>query len=231
MTYRALGLAAEEKATIVGPDGSRYTLTDADVLTGARAAWGESSSPEGAAAVLWAWTARHALPRYRRRYPTLSSLIAAHSQPVNPRWARGGEFCGPGGRYEGRDECGEARLARREQYRTASYASIPSAVRGIVERWARAELPNPLPPSAVDFAARGIRAQSGDTLVAEVGGNLFYSEPDSRALPPGAVRMELGDRVATAAGTSGRSLLVGLGVILLAAAGGYAVYSYAERRA
>ncbi len=225
--YRTLGAATVEGyAEVLGPGGSRYQLTEEDVLTGARGAWGESSDPAGAAAVLWTWTQRHATPRYRRNYPSLASLIRAHSQPVNPRWARGGEFCGPGGRYEGTDHCAEERLARRERYRTASYASIPAQVRAVVERWATASLPNPV-PGAIDFAARGIGAQSGDRLVATIGGNLFYSEPDSRSWGPDAVRIALGTRIASAAPSRSRAL-AGVAVLALALAGGYAVYRMAE---
>ncbi len=202
---------------IVTADGFRYSITDEDVLWAARAATCESSDPQSSLAELWTWTYRFATPNYRRTFPTLAALIRAHSQPVNPKWERDGEACGPGGRYAGAPVCDEALLARRERCRTTPYAALPAKIREITEAWARGKTRNPV-PLAMDFASSSIGVQQGDVEVARFRGQVFYSEPQSRRLGPNFVTIE---------GTSAWAWL-GAAVLVLGAAG--AGFYFARRR-
>ena len=180
---------------IVTRDGFTYQITTEDVIWAARATTCESSDLESSLAELWAWTYRFATPSYRRTYRTLASLIRAHSQPVNPRWERGGEACGPGGRFEGSQVCSETLLARRERCRTTPYDALPAAMRELTEAWAKGRTRNPV-PLAMDFASSSIGTQEGDLEVARFGrsGNqqVFYSEPQSRRLGASFVTIEPG---------------------------------------
>ena len=200
MSY-ALGAAAGRWGQISTKDGFRYQITEEDVLWAARAARCEGGGPEGEEATLWTWTARFTLPNYRRRFPTLSSLIIAHSQPLNPLWRRDGARCAPGSRFHGTHRCSEAAFANRESCVNKSWDAMPSRVKDTVTKWAQARLPNPV-PTAVDFASSSIGTQSGDREVARFKSpgsrhyNVFYSEAASRARPADFVVIEQDDRVA-----------------------------------
>lgn len=196
---------------IVTADGWRYPITDEDVLWAARAATCESSDPQTTLAELWTWAYRFATPNYRRTFPTLASLIRAHSQPVNPKWERDGEACRPGGRFANAPVCDEALLARRERCRTTPYAALPAEQRAVTEAWAKGKTRNPV-PGAMDFASSSIGVQQGDVEVARFGGQVFYSEPQSRRLGASFVTIE-----------PGSSALWWLGVLAVAGAaiGGY----------
>lgn len=172
--------------TIHAPDGWSYRLTAEDVLWAARAALCEDSSPEGTAAVLWTWTQRYALPGFRDRFPTFRSLVRAHSQPVNPIWARTGSRCRPGGAYAGSTHCSETRLRRREACARRGWGDMPEPFVALVTRWAKGRLPNPV-PGAVDFAAASVSQQSGDELLYRIGGQRFYSEAASRRRRPATI--------------------------------------------
>ena len=188
----------------------RFQLTWDDLLWSARMVYGESGVSAAelqASAVLWCMTSRMAVGRW----PTFTALIQAYSQPINPRWARGGEFCGVGGRYHGNDRyCSETRLQRRESISNKTWDEIPEHIQNIVYRWATAQTANPI-PRAVDFAVPGVASRSrgaeglrargfelvwddqgrDETSVAR-GGNAFYSSNFSRTWLPRFIRITLG---------------------------------------
>jgi len=204
MSYAALGSSGAPSGPwgkIVTKDGWEYQITPDDVLWAARAARCEGGGEQGEAATLWTWTARFALPSYRRRYGTLMDLVRAHSQPVNPIWQRTGSKCVQGGQYHGTAHCDEAKLSNREECARRSWSSVSPLLRQKVEKWARAELPNPV-PTAVDFASSSIGTQQGDIEVARFRRpgarhyNVFYSEATSRQLGPDFVTIEFDGRSA-----------------------------------
>ena len=238
MSY-ALGSAGAPSGPwgkIVTKDGWEYQISPEDVLWSARAARCEGGGEAGEVATLWTWTARFALPAFRRRYPTLASLVRAHSQPVNPIWQRTGSKCVSGGQYHGTDYCSSAKLANRDECASRAWSTINPLLRQKVERWARAELPNPVPTS-VDFASSSIGTQQGDIEVARFKRdgarhyNVFYSEAASRNLGPGYVTIEFDGR---AAGASTIGILraygpyIGGGAAVLAA--GFAGWAYMSSR-
>lgn len=164
--------------------GHSYQITDEDVLWMARAVAGEGGDARDHLAIPWTYAQRFAL--LYPRFTSLATLIRNHSQPVNPRWARGGEFCGPGGRYVGDERCSEARLAARDRAAARTLADIPTAIRYIVTQWAKGWTSNPV-PRAVDFAdptqtAAFVRGNPGAEYVARYG-NHYLSTAASRAWP------------------------------------------------
>jgi len=242
MSYRIAGFGAAALggrwAQVLAKDGFRYQITDEDVLWAARAAQCEGGGEMGHRATLWTWTARFLLPGYRRRFPTLAGLIRAHSQPVNPIWARAGSRCGAGGSYAGRDECSEDKLRRREQCAQRSWESLSPNIRDVVTQWATAKLPNPV-PKAVDFASSSIGHSADDVEVARFRSpgsryyNVFYSEAASRARPTDFVTIHHEGRVAgpTLAGIWRAAPFVGVAALVVAAGfAGWAYWRYGRPR-
>lgn len=233
MPYPLLGLGSVSSSfgQIKTKDGWSYQITPDDVLWAARAAQCEGSGGEGEKATMWTWAARFALPNFRR-YGSLAALIRAHSQPVNPLWARGGSRCGPGGQYAGDTRfCSDSQLRNRELCAGRSWENINPRTRDTVTKWATARLPNPV-PRAVDFASSSIRSQSGDHEVARFRSgssgpyNVFYSEAGSRSLPADYVTVHHEGRVA-GPGVSSRSVMIGIAAVGAAAlfAGGAYIYA------
>jgi hypothetical protein len=239
MSYAALGSSGAPQGPwgkIVTRDGWEYQITPEDVLWAARAARCEGGGEEGEVATLWTWTARFALPTFRRRYATLASLIQAHSQPVNPIWRRTGSKCEPGGQFHGSRYCTPEKLSRREECAIRTWPTISPLLRQKVEKWARAELPNPL-PTAVDFASSTESVQRGDIEVARFRSprgttyNVFYSEPQSRQLGPDFVSIKLDGRTASASPIGKLRVYapyIGAGAALIAA--GFAGWAYWSSR-
>lgn len=130
----------------------RYTITDEDILWGARMCWYENykDSP----LVIWSMTMRYMhllranFKKYSRLYPTLASLFRAYSQPINPWWRRDGKKCKPGASHHKKEACAEHRLKRRD---TAKQISIQGLLKlrggdravGTVMKWASGRLPMP----------------------------------------------------------------------------------------
>lgn len=174
-------------------DGRSYQLTELDIIWAARMVYGESGTNiVDGAAVLWTMTQRFALGRW----PTFTALCQAYSQPINPRWARNGEFCRPGGRYHGQDNCSEARLRRRDSISNMPWDSIPLAVRTLVDTWSTGNLPNPV-PRAIEFAdpavSRGFVSRNpGSVYVARLA-NYYIATATSKAWPANYVTMTGGN--------------------------------------
>ena len=221
MTYSALrgsDLSSEEYGQIVASDGWSYQLTANDILWLARSV--EFEGGTNPAAVIWTYAQRLALPWIRSQYPT--ALVRAHSQPVNPKWARDGEFCRPGGRYAGKPECSEAKLTRRARAQSIPWSEIDARVRDLVTKFARAELPNPVPRS-VDFAdenvSTGFLGRNPTARVIAKAGNWFIGTAQSLLWPKEHVRVRFRGVWSSEEGSGAGMLLLLLAAI---AAGAYA---------
>lgn len=145
---------------LLGPGGFRYTLTEEDRLWLARATWGESGThAQGNAAIVWAMAQYHALVigsgGRRPAFSTLTGLLRAYCQPVNPKWAT---TEGSGCRQQP-NLCTPADLERRARFTNASWGQIPSSVRGVVDRFFQGALDNPI-PGLVDWNNRDWGADS-----------------------------------------------------------------------
>lgn len=179
---------------IVWPRGS-LALTDEDLLWAGRAAAREASSGLGWTAVLWSWAQRAAWLGDRgngvpcRGQPTLAftftNVVRCHSQPVNPYWVN-------------RGTAAQIRIRSYLQSAAASWASLESGagpmeakpgLKDHVYQWASGVLPNPVPRFA-DFSAPGMSDVPSGAPV--IGGNAFFTEPETRSWPDGYVRIEGG---------------------------------------
>lgn len=174
-------------------DGWSYRITGMDLLWLGRAAQGESGDP---ASTIWTWMQRYSLPAFRAQYPTLASLVVAHSQPVNPAWTRTGRFCAPGGAYAGRDNCSEERLARRDRLRSLPRSELNAPVLGALAQLEAGTLPNPV-ERAIDFADRSttnafLERNPNHLLLRCIEGNCFVASATSLRWPEGHVRLETG---------------------------------------
>jgi hypothetical protein len=195
--------------TIVALNGYRYQITPTDVLWLAR-----SVQYEGGNYLATAWTYAQRQVLYRRT-GSLAELVLGHSQPVNPKWRRDGEFCRPGGRYHGSDRCSERSLDRRDEAANLPWASIRAEIRSIVVRWALGETTNPA-PRATDFADSEVSAsfleRHPESRVVLRDGNWYIAEvvgtKNAVAWPSGFVQILPPGAVATAA--TGASVLVPL---------------------
>jgi hypothetical protein len=174
MTRRRRGGQITVRNRIIeGPGGFRYELTDDDLLWLARAVWGEAGdrNERGGAAVAWAMVQYHALVigrnGQRPAFSTLTALLRSYCQPINPRWAS----MDASGCRERPGDCSVGALDRRRQITNASWSSIPSVPRGVVEQLAAGSLANPV-PGMVDWAARDWSRESQTPLI-NIGGNKF----------------------------------------------------------
>lgn len=155
-----------------------YKLTETDIDTLARALWGEAGGEaptDHYAAVSWTmiqrwlrWPGGNALDRW----PSFSAFIKAFSQPVNPRWARGGDLAA-----KHPDYATPEMLARRDKIQNTPWAQIPPAPRLAAQLFAEGKLKNPV-PEAVDFAADSLAKKKGLTGES-LGGNTFVSADGS----------------------------------------------------
>ena len=163
-----------------------YEITDTDILWLGRAAQGEGDDPR---AIIWAMLQRFSLPSFRRAFPTLTGFVRAFSQPVNPRWMRGGDKCAPTGSGYGTPDCAPELLDRRERHSAMSPTSFSPVVKAAIAALRKGALPNPV-PKVVNFAARP-RAQEyvathpGSQLV----GGIYIITPESAQWPDGWVSL------------------------------------------
>jgi hypothetical protein len=134
-----------ELATIKSLEGDEYTLTPEDAEWAVRMAVFEGGDP---AITLWVMAQRWVLfQRKGAGYTSFARFLQAFSQPINPKWARDGEFCKEGGRYSGTDYCDASKLARRElaQSSLQVVAAKDPVAYAIAVAWLKAEIPNTVP--------------------------------------------------------------------------------------
>lgn len=118
------------KYTYQGPlDNPRSTAIDEETaLWATRMCVGEGGrrcSEAKAAAMLWALMNRWMLHPARRHWPTYLYLMRRFSQPINPRWQRGGDLAR---KYAGTPHCTPARLNRRERISSLEWGDIPGTI-------------------------------------------------------------------------------------------------------
>ena len=220
-------------ATIKSP-GFQYKLTDEDVLWAARMVYGEGGDERDAPAVLWTMTQLFTPQGKRSKWgnpnkwgTSFRELIQRYSQPINPRWttpegtrvASGimqGEtsLC-----YKAPDRCTSRYLERRRNFQSLSWERIPARLRDITLRWARGDLPNPV-PNAVEFAnpptSRGFLGRNPGSVVVLRAGNWFIANRVSKTWPPGLVRVDSGG-----IGPVWGSILIGGSVLAAVAIGAF----------
>jgi hypothetical protein len=184
-------------STIVSADIKlRYRITQDDLLWLAKMCAAEGNV-ESSPALLWALTGRfmRAAKNKPGKYPTLTAMAWAFSQPINPIWSRNGSMCRPGGPYHDRADCDEHRLARRDKADAKKWSDLDSALTDVVGRWGRGLVTNPVPTAANWGSTRPLRDRTeskadsylrtnpGAKLVAVYAGNGFIAEPDTKTWP------------------------------------------------
>lgn len=135
-------------SAIFAASGKEYIITDEDALWLARMVVGEGgkdASVEKIRALLWAIMNRFLLVPEQRKRTSLTDLVRAFSQPINPRWDGEGsdDFCAPGGKYYETDFCSSAKLKRRAQITAMPWAEIPKRIKDEIEALRSGELPLP----------------------------------------------------------------------------------------
>jgi hypothetical protein len=219
-------------------DGYSYQLTPTDLLWLGRSLQFESGNH---AATAWTYAQRMAA---FKRWSSLSALLQAHSQPINPIWRRDGSKCRPGGSHHGLDDCAERRLVRRDEAATIPWDRLRPDVRDVVAKFATARLENPV-PRAANFAApeqttRYMLRNPASAVVLK-DGNWYITERQTNAWPMDFVTMEHEGRAA-AASAEGRAraesavsmapviALAAVGGALAAGFAGWAIWRYTRPR-
>lgn len=183
--------------TIRTADGFSYTLTDRDrdYLVVSAKHEGEADPAD----IFWTYAQRLALPQFRSW--KLADIVKYHSQPVNPKWRRDGQFCRPGGQYHNQSNCREAVLATRDRnfqdvqngwqaYRNKE----PRIVQRLID-WEAGRVPNGV-PRAVNFAAASVsesypsRFPSANAEILYRKSNWFIGEHGSTNWPDNFVTIE-----------------------------------------
>lgn len=204
---------------ITTSSGYRYQITPTDLLWLARSVQYEGGNE---LATAWTYAQRQA---DRRRTGPLYELVLGHSQPVNPKWRRTGEFCRPGGSRAGTDACSEDRLARRDEAANLPWAGINDRVRTLLTNWAQGRTTNPV-PRATDFADPAVsaafleRPANAGSVVVLRDGNWYIAEARAARWPAGFVQIT---------GPTGANASGSMGLLLIGAAAGAAWYFWPKR--
>jgi hypothetical protein len=132
-------------AYFIGPKRV-YALTEEDKLWLARCIAGETGDHpknfDGPAAVAWSMMNRFLLVKGQEAWPTFTSLLRNYSQPINPKWARGGAKC-PVASLSKDDLCSEDALQRRARITGLAWQNINIAIRNFVESFAEGNVTMP----------------------------------------------------------------------------------------
>lgn len=116
-----------------GPGATRVTKIDDDTaLWIGRMCVGEGGmkcSRDKASAMMWALMQRWMLWDKKYRYLTYKALMLAFSQPINPRWAEGGDKAN---KFKKTKFATPARLKRRKKISTMPWEKIPKRIRDAV---------------------------------------------------------------------------------------------------
>lgn len=108
-------------------------LTSDDLLWLARMCYGEGGarcSAEHAAVQIYAMLNRYLLHPGKKHWPTFTKMLRLFSQPINPRWMRGGDLAK---KNKGKPSCSKARLDRRERVCALTWEEIPLPIQYAVE--------------------------------------------------------------------------------------------------
>lgn len=147
-----------------------YIFTDSDVEWLARSLHGEGGAnvtAEKASALCWSMFNRFMLNPKHFGAKSFTSFLRSFSQPINPKWARDGQFCGLGGPYDGTAFCSPDKLARRDKI---TIGPIPEVCLTFADDMAKGILPRPN-KIFVDFASYSGMARYGDCI----GGDYFVT--------------------------------------------------------
>lgn len=172
-------------------DNFDYPITSDDVLWTARMLTREGGNH---AATLWTMTQRAVqvdIAKPGSRYPSFTSYVRAYSQPINPKWAEGGQFCPtPDDNW-----CSPARLAVRASVSSRPWSEISPEIRALVTQWAEGKLPNPV-PGAVHFRAddetAAAQLRAGTHILKLRAGNVYTAMPETQHWTADRVRIVAG---------------------------------------
>lgn len=113
-------------------DDDPLAITDDDVLWLMRMCVGEGGmdcSRNKAAAMMWSMINRWFLHPGRKHWPSFKHLLRRFSQPINPRWARGGDLAE---KYKNTRFADPKRLKRRDKISNLKESEIPIDVSNAV---------------------------------------------------------------------------------------------------
>ena len=165
-----------EGGRLYGPGVTPYRITSSDRLWLGRMLLGETGGRGGqvGAAVVWALAQNYMLVigagSARPRFSSLSALVQAYAQPVNPQWADpSSSKC-----RDHPEACTADRIERRQRYRATSWSAIPAEAREVVDSFIAGTLTNPV-PGLTDW-----HANRWDGARMNVGGNWFGVSPRRR---------------------------------------------------
>jgi len=124
-----------------GPDENPHqelVFSDDDLLWLGRAFVGEHGDGKEdwkfCGYFVWAMINRYLLHRGNQHWPSFKYMLRAFSQPINPRWMKGGKFVK---KYPNSKMCTPQRLKQREGYCRLQWLNIPYEVRVILECFQR----------------------------------------------------------------------------------------------
>lgn len=204
-------------SVIQSKGGYAYQITPEDVIWLARSVQHESGNH---AATAWTYAQRMVMARAR----SLTRMLQAHSQPINPIWRRDGSKCRPGGSFHGRDECSERRLAARDRAATMPWEDIRPDVRTLVVKFVTGQVPNNV-PRAANFAnapvTQGYLSRNPASRVVLREGNWYITEAATNDWP---------DDFVTLTRTAGGSGSTALFAVLTGIAAGVGFYFYRRKR-
>ena len=156
--------------------GGEYTVTPSDRLWLLRAVQAESNKADDRRRVAQTLINRFVYLRARgvTTYPTLTKLVRAYAQPINPLWeSKSTDKCR---RYPSR--CTDAMIAKRREARTRTQFS--DSTREAVD-WALTRGMSGFDARAVHYAAPGVGASGKIKLTSDRRGyNTFYAVDSSR---------------------------------------------------
>jgi len=136
---------------------------------------------------LWCMVNRFLLHPGNKHWPSFQYMLRRFSQPVNPRWQRGGDLAE---RYAGTKACTEAKFRRREMICGLTWAEIPHEVLNGVNAFTYVPM-DPgyevlaLPkPRVSNFASTTAARKRKYPWGIDIGGNWYFED---KLLRPGSV--------------------------------------------
>jgi len=154
-----------------------YTYTEEDRLWLARMLYGESGIDEQDwDAQLWTIAQRFVLRRRQNYERTITEVVCAFSQAINPDWYRNGSQCAIGSANADDPGCGEDRMQRRDRIREYHWQPVQLTQELLsVDKFLRGETPNPV-PGATNWHATLIA--DGYVEIGPQFANRFQGRPD-----------------------------------------------------
>lgn len=134
-----------------GPDSNPHSeveLSQDDLLWLGRAYCGEHGFTDWQHCELFVWTMlnRFLLHKANRHWRSFKYMLRRFSQPVNPRWARGGDLA-----LKNPKQATERHLRRREKISSLRWNQIPPEVRTVLKRFGGTSTPPWRPIEVADM--------------------------------------------------------------------------------